>query len=143
MASRLADEIGDILQRYKTVAVVGFSRDPAKDAHTVPRFLMEHGYQVIPVNPFAEEILGEKAYPRLKDVLVPFDIVVIFRPSDDVPAIVDEALETEAKVIWMQTGIWHNEAAAKARAAGLKVVQNRCMRTELILRGASRYGNAS
>lgn len=136
MAFVRADEIGEILDQYKTVAVVGLSRNPAKEAHQVPRFVQAHGYRIIPVNPFAGEILGEKAYSLLRDIPFPIDIVNIFRPSEVVPGIVDDALETEAKVIWMQSGIRHEEAAEKARRAGLKVVQDRCMRTELILRGA-------
>jgi predicted CoA-binding protein len=134
------DEIGEILNRHRTLAVVGLSTNPGKDAHRVPRYAQSAGYRVVPVNPFAEEILGEKAYPRLGDIPFPIDMVVVFRPSEEVPRVVDEALETEAQAIWMQSGIWHKEAANKARAAGLKVVENRCIRTELILRGARRAG---
>ncbi|MFQ5918591.1 MAG: CoA-binding protein [Thermoplasmata archaeon] len=134
------DEIGEILDGHRTLAVVGLSTNPGKDAHQVPRYAQSAGYRVIPVNPFAEEILGEKAYPRLRDIPFPIDMVVIFRPSEEVPRVVDEALETEARAIWMQSGIWHDEAAKKAREAGLKVVQNRCIRTELILRGSRRAG---
>ncbi|MFQ6013126.1 MAG: CoA-binding protein [Thermoplasmata archaeon] len=135
MASSPADEIGEILERYKTVAVVGLSTNPAKDAHQVPRFVQERGYRVVPVNPHAQTILGEKAYRRLRDIPFPIDIVEIFRPPEEVPGIVEEALATEAQVIWMQSGIRHEAAAEKARRAGLKVVQDRCMRTELLLRG--------
>jgi predicted CoA-binding protein len=140
MSFVLGDEIEEILEQYRSVAVVGLSTHPGKDAHDVPRFLQGQGYRVVPVNPFAEEILGEKAYPRLGDIPFPIDMVVIFRPSEEVPGVVDEALETEAKAIWMQSGIWHEEAAKKAREAGLRVVENRCIRTELILRGARRAG---
>ncbi|MEE9163905.1 MAG: CoA-binding protein [Thermoplasmata archaeon] len=132
------DEIGEILEQHQTLAVVGLSTNPTKDAHQVPRYAQSAGYRVVPVNPFAEEILGEKAYPRLGDIPFPIDMVVIFRPSKEVPGVVDEALQTEARAIWMQAGIRHEEAAQKARDAGLKVVQNRCIRTELILRGARR-----
>ena len=138
MGSGPADEIGEILERYRTVAVVGLSTNPAKDAHQVPRFVQAQGYRVIPVNPFADEVLGEKAYPKLGEIPFPIDIVVIFRPSEEVPGVVDEALETQARVIWMQSGIRHEEAARKARRSGMKVVQDRCMRTELLLRGARR-----
>jgi predicted CoA-binding protein len=138
MASSQADLIGEILDRYRTVAVVGLSTNPGKDAHQIPRFVQASGYRVIPVNPFAEEILGEKAYARLRDIPFPIDVVNVFRPSEDVPTIVEEALETEAKVIWMQSGIRHEEAAQKARQAGLTVIQDRCMRTEMILRGVPR-----
>ncbi|MFQ5552495.1 MAG: CoA-binding protein [Thermoplasmata archaeon] len=140
MAFERADPIGEILERYRTVAVVGLSTHPAKDAHQVPRFVQANGYRIVPVNPFAEEILGEKAYPRLREIPFPIDIVSIFRPSEEVPGIVDEALETEAKVIWMQSGIRHDEAAEVARRAGLQVIQDRCMRTELILRGVHSPG---
>ena len=132
------DEIGEILEQHQTLAVVGLSTNPKKDAHQVPRYAQSAGYRVVPVNPFAEEILGEKAYPRLEDIPFPIDMVVIFRPSKEVPGVVDEALQTEARAIWMQSGIRHEEAAQRARDAGLKVVQNRCIRTELILRGARR-----
>lgn len=138
MASPQVDVIGEILDQYRTVAVVGLSTNPGKDAHQVPRFVQASGYRVVPVNPFAEEILGEKAYARLCDIPFPIDIVSVFRPSEDVPGIVDDALETEAKVIWMQSGIRHEQAAERARRAGLQVVQDRCMRTELILRGVPR-----
>ena len=121
----------DILTKYRTVAVVGMSKDPSKDAHTVPAYLKEKGYRIIPVNPTATEILGEKAYPNLSAVPEPYDVVNIFRPSDQVGPIVDEAIRAgKAKVIWMQLGIVNETAAAKARAAGLQVVMDRCMRTE-------------
>ncbi len=132
------DEVGEILEQHQTLAVIGLSTNPTKDAHQVPRYAQSAGYRVVPVNPFAEEILGEKAYPRLGDIPFPIDMVVIFRPSEEVPGVVDEALQTKARAIWMQSGIRHEEAAQKARDAGLKVVQNRCIRTELILRGARR-----
>ncbi|MDX1534416.1 MAG: CoA-binding protein [Thermoplasmata archaeon] len=132
------DEIGEILEDHRTLAVVGLSTNPAKDAHQVPRFAQAAGYRIVPVNPHAEEILGEKAYPRLGDIPFPVDMVVVFRPSEEVPAVVDQVLETEAKAIWLQSGIRHDAAAQKAREAGLQVVQDRCIRTELILRGARR-----
>ncbi len=125
------DEIREILTTYRTVAVVGCSTNPSKEAHTVPKFLQDHGYRMIPVNPFSEEILGEKAYDNVKDIPFSIDIVDVFRPSDQVGPVVDDALETDAKVIWMQLGISNEEAAQKARAAGLKVIQDRCIRKEL------------
>jgi predicted CoA-binding protein len=125
------EEIKEVLTKYKVVAVVGASRDPRKDAHTVPKYLKEKGFRVVPVNPFADEILGEKAYKSLKDIPFPIDIVDIFRPSDQVGPVVEEALETEAKVIWMQLGIRDEEAARRGRQAGKKVIQDRCMRMEL------------
>ncbi len=125
------EEIREVLAKYSTVAVVGCSRDPAKDAHTVPKFVQERGYRVIPVNPFVEEILGERTYPNVKDIPFSIDIVNVFRPSDQVGPVVDDALKTDAKVIWMQLGIRNDEAAERASAAGLTVIQDRCMRIEL------------
>ena len=126
------DKIRDILKRYKRVAVVGMSKDPLKDANRIPLYLRKEGYEVIPVNPTATEIVGMKAYPSLSAVPFDFDIVDIFRPSDAVPPIVDEAIKTKAKVIWMQLGISNEKAAEKARAAGKIVIQNRCMMVEHI-----------
>ena len=120
-----------ILSRYRTIAVVGCSKDPTKDAHTVPAYMQAHGYRVIPVNPTATEILGEKAYLSLSSIPEPYEIVNIFRPSDQVGPIVDEAIRAgKAKVIWMQLGIANEAAADRARAAGLEVVMDRCLRTE-------------
>lgn len=119
-----------ILSDVRTIAVVGCSKDPSKEAHRVPAYLQAHGYRVIPVNPTATEILGERAYPSLDAVSIPYDLVNVFRPSADVPPVVDAALRGQAKVIWMQLGIRHDEAARKAEAAGRIVVQDACMRTE-------------
>ncbi len=116
-----------ILTEAKTIAVVGASKNPEKDAHKIPKYLQEQGYRIIPVNPTADVILGERAYKSLSDVKEPYDIVDIFRPSEDVPPIVDEAIRGPAKVIWMQLGITNNAAAKKAERAGKIVVQNACM----------------
>ncbi len=116
-----------ILTEAKTIAVVGVSKNPEKDAHKIPKYLQEHGYRIIPVNPTADVILGERAYKSLSDVKEPYDVVDIFRPSEDVPPIVDEAIRGPAKVIWMQLGITNDAAARKAEAAGKIVVQNACM----------------
>ncbi len=116
-----------IFGEIKTIAVVGCSKDPKKDAHRVPKYLQMHGYHIIPVNPTATEILGEKAYPSLDSVPVPYDAVDIFRPSADVPPIVDQAIQGPAKVVWMQLGIRNEEAARTAIASGKIVVQDRCM----------------
>ncbi len=123
------EEEREILTTYRIVAVVGCSSDPRKEAHKVPKYMQEHGYRVVPVNPFSDEILGEKSYTNLKDIPFSIDIVNVFRPSDQVGPVVDEALETDAKVVWMQLGVENEEAAQKARDAGLMVIQNRCMRT--------------
>ncbi len=116
-----------ILSEAKTIAVVGASKNPEKDAHKIPKYLQEQGYRIIPVNPTADVILGERAYKTLSDIQEPYDVVDIFRPSEDVPPIVDEAIRGPAKVIWMQLGIENAEAARKAEAAGKIVVQNACM----------------
>ena len=121
----------EILAKYRTIAVVGCSKDPAKDAHTVPAYMQSKGYRIIPVNPTATEILGVKAYPNLSAIPDPYDIVNVFRPSDQVGPIVDEAIGAgRAKVIWMQLGIANEPAAARARAAGMQVVMDRCLRVE-------------
>lgn len=133
------DDIKSILEKYKTVAIVGLSSDPTKDSHTVAQFLKSKGWQIIPVNPFATEILGEKAYKSLLDLpeylQKTIEVVDIFRPSQDVPPIMDQAIELKNKngkphVVWMQLGIVNEEAAAKARKAGLTVIMNHCMRIE-------------
>ena len=116
-----------ILSEAKTIAVVGASKNPEKDAHKIPKYLQEHGYRIIPVNPTADVILGERTYRSLSEVKEPYDVVDIFRPSADVPAIVEEAIRGPAKVIWMQLGIENEAAAKKAEAAGKIVVQNACM----------------
>ena len=121
----------DILTRYKRIAVVGMSKNPEKEAHTVPKYMIERGYDVIPVNPTATEILGRKAYPDLRSVPGGYDIVDVFRPSADVPAVVDEAIKDgRGKVIWTQLGIWNDEAAKRSEKAGFLVIQSRCIRTE-------------
>jgi predicted CoA-binding protein len=121
------DQVRKILREIHTIAVVGCSKDPAKDAHRVPKYLQMHGYRIIPVNPTATEILGEKAFPSLEAVPIPYDAVDIFRPSADVPPVVDQAIRGPAKVVWMQLGIRNEEAAKKARAAGKTVIQDRCL----------------
>ncbi|WP_323171538.1 CoA-binding protein [Natrialba sp. PRR66] len=115
----------------ETIAVVGCSRTPGKAAHDVPAYLRDHGYDVIPVNPFADEIFGRKALDTLADVEDEIDIVCLFRPSEEVAGIVETALDhTDADVIWTQQGIRDDEAAARAEEAGRQVVQDRCMKVE-------------
>ncbi|MFP3852990.1 MAG: CoA-binding protein [Anaerolineales bacterium] len=123
----LEDRIQHILRETKTIATVGFSSSPHKPSHYVPRYLMEHGYRVIPVNPNADEILGEKAYPSLAEVPEEVDMVQLFRPSDEVAPHVEQAIEMGARFLWLQLGIRNEEAAAVAREAGLEVIQDRCM----------------
>jgi predicted CoA-binding protein len=119
----------EILRRYRTIAVVGLSNDRRRDSNSVSQYMQAAGYRVIPVNPEETEVLGEKAYPDLASVPEPVEIVDIFRRPEYIPAIVDPAIAIGAKVIWMQQGIVNEAAAAKARAAGLEVVMNSCIRT--------------
>ena len=123
-------ELREILG-LQSVAVVGCSSTPGKDAHEVPKYLHEHGYDVIPVNPSADEIFGRQAYDSLADVEEEIDVVDVFRPSEEVAGIVDAALDREdVCVIWTQLGIRDDEAAERAEDAGKRVVQDRCMRIE-------------
>jgi hypothetical protein len=125
-----SEEVRQILTTAKTVAVVGLSDKPDRDSHRVAAYLQRAGYRVIPVNPAVSEVLGEKAYASVRDVPEKIDVVDVFRRADAVPAIVDDAIAVGAKAVWMQDGIVHNEAADKARAAGLKVVMSKCMLRE-------------
>ncbi len=133
------DQIRDILQKAKTIAVVGLSKEPEKDSHKVSAYLQQHGYRIIPVNPFADEVLGEKSYRSLLDIPVEIqktiDIVDVFRRSEDVPPIVEQAIQLKAKfgrpfVVWMQLGIVNEQAAEAARRAGLVVVMDKCLMVE-------------
>jgi len=132
-------EIKNILNNYRTIAVVGISRQKIKDSHIVAEYMKEKGYRIIPINPFADEILGEKCYKSLlempEELQKQVEIVDIFRPSDKVMPIVEEAVKLKEKhgnlkVIWMQLGIANEEAARKAEAAGLKVIMNKCIMSE-------------
>jgi predicted CoA-binding protein len=123
-------EVKRILIETKVIAVVGCSRNPEKDAHIVPKYLKEHGYRIIPVNPFADEVLGYKSYESLSEIDEPVDVVEVFRPSDEVLEVVKEAIKLKPKAIWMQLGIINEEAAALAKENGIKVIMNRCMMTE-------------
>ena len=122
--------IEKILRTAKTIATVGLSGDPEKPSHKIPAYLQEQGYRVIPVNPGLESALGEQAYASVSDVPEAIDVVQIFRPSDQVGPIVDEAIAVGAKAVWMQLGIADEAAAARARAAGLDVVMNQCMKVQ-------------
>lgn len=118
----------EILLSAKTVASVGISGNEEKVSNGVGAYLMEHGYRLIPVNPTADEILGQKSYPDLASVPEKIDVVQVFRRSEDVPPVVDEAIKVGAKAVWMQEGIVNEQAARTAREAGLQVVMNACMR---------------
>jgi predicted CoA-binding protein len=117
-----------ILQTVRTLAVVGMSDKKEQPNHTVPAYLQAHGYRIIPVNPNLDKILGEKAYPDLLSIPEPVDLVLIFRRSEAVPEIVDQAIKIGARVVWMQEGILNLKAAATAQEAGLDVVMDTCMR---------------
>ncbi|WP_435153393.1 CoA-binding protein [Haladaptatus sp. DFWS20] len=124
------DELRDILE-LDTVAVVGCSSTPGKDAYEIPKYLREHGYDVIPVNPFADEIFGRNTYDSLTDVAEDVDIVVVFRPSEEVADIVDNAIERDdVDVVWTQLGIRDDDAAKRAEDAGKRVVHDHCMKVE-------------
>jgi len=120
----------EILNNYKTIAVVGLSSEPQRPAYSIARYMKKQGYRIIPVNPGESEVLGEKAYPDLSSVPEQIEIVNIFRRPEFVPGVVEEAIAVGAKVVWMQEGIAHEEAAERADEAGLSVVMDRCIRTE-------------
>ncbi len=119
-----------ILERYKRIAMVGLSSNPFRPSHFAAIYLLAEGYDVIPVNPREPQILGRESFPSLAAVPGPVEVVDIFRESAAVPAIVDEAIAVGAKVIWMQLGVIHEEAAERASKAGLEVVMDRCMKIE-------------
>jgi uncharacterized protein len=118
----------EILQSAKTIASVGLSSNPNKESYQIASYLKAQGYRVIPVNPTAAEIMGETSYPDLQSVPEKIDVVQVFRKPEDVPPVVEDAIKVGAKVVWMQEGIVHEEAARKARQAGLQVVMDTCMR---------------
>ena len=118
----------DILLSTKTIASVGLSSNPGKESYGIVQYLKSQGYRVIPVNPTADEILGEKSYPDLESVPEKIDVVQVFRRPEDVPPIVESAIKVGAKTVWMQEGIVNEEAAQTAREAGLQVVMDACMR---------------
>lgn len=119
-----------ILSDYKRVAMVGLSADWWRPSFFAAKYLLEHGFEVIPVNPKYDEILGQKCYPDLKSIPTPIDVVDLFQKAERVPYFVDDAIEIGAKVLWMQLGIVNEEAAKKAEDAGLEVVMDRCMKIE-------------
>ena len=122
--------IASVLRSARTIAVIGLSSKRYRPSHGVAEYMQSAGYRIIPVNPFETEVLGEKTYPELDRVPGTVDIVDIFRRSEFVPEIVDAAIRIGARAIWMQEGVVHEEAAAKARAAGLDVVMDRCILKE-------------
>jgi hypothetical protein len=132
MKDNVSADIEKILTRYRTVAIVGASPNPERPSHRVADFLKKEGFHVIPVTPNADKVVGKKAYPDLASIPVPVEVVAIFRRPEDVLPIVEEAIAIGAKAIWMQEGIVNEDAAAKARKAGLTVVMDHCIRKELL-----------
>jgi len=126
------EDIKKILSEVKSIAVVGISPKEDRPSYIVAAYLKSKGYRIIPVRPDGEEILGEKVYRRLMEIpeRIGVDVVDIFRKSEDVPSIVEEAIQRRAKVVWMQEGVVHQEAAERAEKAGLKVVMDRCMKKD-------------
>lgn len=130
MNTSTTDEIGKLLQRSKTIAVVGLSNNPLRPSYGVSAYMQSHGYRIIPVNPQINGALGEKAVPTLSDISGKIDIVDVFRRSEFVPEVVDEAIRLNVPAIWMQEGVIHEEAAEKARKAGILVVMDLCILKE-------------
>ena len=120
------DVIDEQLTNSRTIAVMGLSPNPERPSHYVARYLQQQGYRIVPVNPLAHKVLGERSYPDMKSVPVPVDLVDIFRRSELVSPVVDEAIDIGARYIWMQDGVVDEEAAARARDAGLSVVMDNC-----------------
>jgi uncharacterized protein len=116
-----------VLRDFRRIAVVGISDRPERDSHRVASYMMAVGYEVVGVNPNVEQVLGMKIWPSLRDVPGPIEVVDVFRRSELVPPVVDDAIAVGARAIWMQDGVVHEQAAARARAAGLLVVMDRCM----------------
>ena len=123
-------EVRDVLEKYSIVAVVGISTDPSKASHRIPRTLKDAGFKIIPVNPTADEVLGEKVYPTLADIPEQVEVVDVFRPSDEAADIARQAVAIGAKALWLQLGLTSDEARSIAEEAGLDFVENRCMGTE-------------
>ena len=130
MKERKMSEIAQLLKNSHTIAVVGLSNNPMRPSYGVSEYMRDAGYRIIPVNPQESEILQEKSFARLEDIPEPIDIVNVFRRSEFVPEIVDSAIRIGAKSVWLQEGVIHHEAAAKARKAGLVVVMDRCILKE-------------
>ena len=125
-----SDEIKKILQTTQKIAVVGLSPKEERDSNKVAKYLLERGYDIVPVNPGQKEILGKTCYKNLTDIPFPVDVVDMFLNPKRVPPIVDQAIEIGAPILWMQIGVIHNEAAKKAKEAGMTVVMDRCIKDE-------------
>ena len=130
MPGKESDPIAELLKHATNIAVVGLSASPLRPSHGVSAYMQAQGYHIIPVNPEIEEALGERAYPSLKAVPGKIDVVNVFRRPEFVDEIVDQAIELKVPAIWMQEGVIHEVAAAKARKAGILVVMDRCILKE-------------
>ena len=130
MTTTTTDSITELLKRSKTIAVVGLSDSPFRASHGVSAYMQAQGYRIVPVNPNVENVLGENSYPSLLDVKEKIDILDVFRRSEYVPALVDQAIQLKVPVIWMQEGVVHEAAAEKARQAGITVIMDRCILKE-------------
>ena len=126
------EEIDGILSTATTIAVVGLSDNPERESHKVASYLQARGYRIVPVNPALREVLGERSYPNLAAIPseIAVDVVDVFRRTEFIPAVVDAAIARRAGAVWMQLGLVHNASAERARAAGLRVVMDRCMKVE-------------
>jgi uncharacterized protein len=124
------EEIAEILKKYNTIAVIGMSKNPDKDAYRIPEYMMKKGYHVIPVNPSADQILGQKCYKRLVDVPEDVEVVNVFRPSEDVPNYMDDVIKKRPRVFWEQLGIHNPKAEDKIASEGIKIVYDRCLYQE-------------
>jgi uncharacterized protein len=136
------DDLRRMYREIRTIAVVGASTDEEKPASYIPEYLRSQGYRIVPVNPRAGEVLGERAYPSLADVDVPVDVVQVFRPAEETPAIARQAVAAGAKVLWLQEGIVSEEAARIGREGGLMVVMDRCLGTthRMLFQGQGIHG---
>jgi predicted CoA-binding protein len=126
----MPDPIADLLRSAKTIAVVGMSANPEKDAHTVPKYMAEHGYRIIPVNPNATEILGLKVFKAITDVPQPVDIVDVFRPGPECDKVAEAAIKIRPRAVWLQLGITNPRAKQIVESAGIQYIEDRCLRVE-------------
>jgi uncharacterized protein len=129
------DNVERILREFRTIAVVGASRDPSKPAHAIPARMQRAGFRIIPVNPLAAELFGEKAYASLTEVPFSVEVVLVFRPADDAVDIAKDAVTIGAKALWLQQGIFSAEARALAEGAGMLYVEDRCIGVERAVHG--------
>ncbi len=131
------DTIHEALTKLRNIAVVGLSSKTERPSHGVSAYMQQQGYRIFPINPNESEVLGERSYPSLLEVKEPVEIVNVFRRSEYVPEIVEQAIQMKARMIWMQEGVSHAQAAQRAREAGLEVVENRCILKEYAKRFVS------